>query len=114
MNGNYQGGKLDEGEQPEETVKRELKEELGFDTQVVEIIQSHLYVIQKSIDETKGVLVVSYLCKLLNKTGEFELETEAGPSRFKKFSIDEIKDLSMPDFYKTAILKAFNLFNEST
>lgn len=107
------GGKLDEDEQPEETVKRELKEELGFDTEIVEIIQSHLYVIPKSIDESKGVMVVSYLCKLLSKTGEFEMETEAGPSKFEKFSLDELKDLNMPDFYKTAVLKASNLFNKS-
>jgi 8-oxo-dGTP pyrophosphatase MutT (NUDIX family) len=100
------GGKLDDGEQPEETIVRELLEELGFETEVVDIIQSHTYIIKKSSDESHGVLVVSYLCKLINKTGEFENIGEAGKVKFKQFSLDEISGLNIPDFYKEAINKA--------
>ncbi|MDQ3099600.1 MAG: NUDIX hydrolase [bacterium] len=102
------GGKMDEGEQPEQTVIREMSEELGIEVEVQDIIQAHMYIIQKSIDESKGVLVVSYLCKIINKTGDFELVGEAGESKFSKFSIEEVSKLKMPEFYKEAILKAFS------
>ncbi|MFH1602083.1 MAG: NUDIX hydrolase [Candidatus Shapirobacteria bacterium] len=100
------GGKMDKGEQPEQTIVRELEEELGFKTKVVNIIQAYLYTIKTSTDEARGVLVVSYLCELLEKTGNFETEGEAGPAQFKKFPIKNIPSLKMPQFYKKAILKA--------
>ena len=102
------GGKIDKGEQPVETIIRELKEELGFDVEIVEILQSYLYTIKISIDESKGVLVVTYLCNLKSKTGEFELIGEAGEAKFAQFSNKEVQDLNMPEFYKDSINKAFN------
>lgn len=101
------GGKLDKGEQPEQTVARELKEELGFETQVIDIIQAYLYKIKSSKNESNGVLVVSYFCKILRKVGGFELVGEAGKAEFKKFPINEIEKLKMPQFYKDAIFKAW-------
>ncbi len=102
------GGKLDQGEQPEETIIRELEEELGFKTEVIDIIQSYLYTIKKSEDESKGVLVVTYLCSLLNKVGDFEFQGEAGEAKFESFTQEEVKGLNMPDFYKEAIVNAFS------
>ena len=103
------GGKLEEGEQPEETVVREMKEELGFDVSVVAPVQAYLYTIKLSSDESRGVLVVSYLCKLLGKSGEFELEGEGGKAEFKVFALKEVADLNMPEFYKEVIGRAQNL-----
>jgi len=103
------GGKLDEGEQPEQTIVRELREELGFETRAIDIIQSYLYTIESSSDESRGVLVVTYLCELVKKVGDFEIEGEAGTSKFELFSLEEIKDLPMPEFYKAAIKKASKL-----
>jgi 8-oxo-dGTP pyrophosphatase MutT (NUDIX family) len=56
------GGKLDQGEQPEETVAREMQEELGFTVKVKNLVSAHLYIITRSIDEKSGVLVLSYVC----------------------------------------------------
>lgn len=100
------GGKIDPGEQPSETVLRELQEELGFIINIERLVSADMYTIQKSIDESLGVLVLCYLCKLMEKSGEFELIGEAGKSEFKAFALDEIDSLNMPDFYKHAIKTA--------
>lgn len=97
------GGKLDQEEQLTETVMRELREELGFEVEVKKMIHVWIYKIQKSQDESSGVLVLSYLCKLLSKTDTFEIEGEAGKSEFAKFSLNEVDKLNIPEFYKDAI-----------
>ena len=102
------GGKIDMGEQPTETVVRELKEELGFETEPVKVVHVWTYKIRKSHDESSGVLVVSYLCRLDRKIGEFETEGEAGKAEFRKFNLGEIAGLNMPEFYKDAIYAGWN------
>ena len=99
---------MDEGEQPEETVVRELEEELGFKTKVEKLISAYLYKIPSSKNEFRGVLVLIYLCTLIDKTGEFEKVGEAGKAEFKKFPIKDVKMLNMPEFYKQAIKKCSN------
>jgi 8-oxo-dGTP pyrophosphatase MutT (NUDIX family) len=99
------GGKMDEGEQPEATVARELAEELGFTVAVKRLISAHLATITVSKDENRGVLVLSYACDLLSATGVFEHQGEAGDAEFHCFSIDEVPALNMPQFYKDAIVK---------
>lgn len=101
------GGKIDEGEQPTETIIRELEEELGFKTSVIRPVHAFMYTIKKSVDESQGVLVLSYLCKLISKSGVFETKGEAGHAEFKKFSLDQIKTLNMPEFYKNAVNTAW-------
>lgn len=104
------GGKLEPGEQPEQAAVREMQEELGFATEVVDIVQSYLYTITVSSDESRGVLVVSYLCKLIEKVGEFEIDGEAGKAEFQGFPVAEVSNLNMPEFYKTGIQKAWSIF----
>lgn len=97
------GGKLDEGEQPTETVVREMREELGFEVEAKDLISAYLYKIKVSADESRGVLVISYLCTIIKKVGDFEHEGEAGPAKFQAFSLDEVESLNIPQFYKEAI-----------
>lgn len=101
------GGKIDPGEQPKQTVKRELLEELGFNVSVNDLISADIYTINKSIDESYGVLVVCYRCELLSKTEVFEIIGEAGKAEFKLFSINEVDSLNMPSFYKNSIKKSY-------
>lgn len=105
------GGKMDLGEQPEETCTREIEEELGYRIKVKNIIQAYLYTIKISEDENKGVLVVSYLCEIIERVSGFEEEWEEGKAQFKQFGIDEIDALNMPEFYKLAIHEAWQLRN---
>lgn len=106
------GGKIDPGEQPTNTAIRELNEELGFTVEVNDIISSDIYTIQKSSHEAYDVLIITYLCKLLSKSGIFEEIGEAGHAEFKSFSIQEVKSLNMPNFYKKSIIKASILLHQ--
>lgn len=100
------GGKLDPGEQPTQTVEREMWEELGMRVRPVVPVQAFRHVIPGSADENDGVLVLSYLCETLAVTGKFETVGEAGAARFRKFSVDELAELKMPAFYSEAIRSA--------
>jgi 8-oxo-dGTP pyrophosphatase MutT (NUDIX family) len=100
------GGKLDPGEQPAETVEREMAEELGMRVRAVAPVHAHRHVIPGSVDESDGVLVLSYLCEVLSAGGPLELEGEGGKARFEKFSPDDLRDVRMPGFYRTAIAAA--------
>jgi 8-oxo-dGTP pyrophosphatase MutT (NUDIX family) len=100
------GGKLDPGEQPMQTVEREMWEELGMRVRPVVPVQAFRYVIPGSADESDGVLVVSYLCETLAATGKFETVGEAGTAEFCKFTVDELAELKMPAFYSEAIRSA--------
>ncbi|MEO3749957.1 NUDIX domain-containing protein [Streptomyces sp. B6B3] len=98
------GGKLDPGEQPVETVERELKEEMGMVVRPIAPVHAYRHTIPGSADEENGVLVISYLCEMLDSTGDFETEGESGAASFRRFALDALDDgVSMPRFYVEAI-----------
>ncbi|HUY45850.1 MAG TPA: NUDIX hydrolase [Streptosporangiaceae bacterium] len=103
------GGKIDRGEQPTQALRRELEEELGILTQTNAILQAHIHTIPGSIDEAEGVLIISYLCEVLHRTGPLEHDSEVGKAQFGCFPVEEVTHLTMPSFYKAAVAKAWDL-----
>jgi len=94
------GGKLDEGEQPEQTAAREALEELGARVSVGKPVGATLYKIIVSPDENRGVFVIAYVCELLERVDGVEHIGEAGLAEFRAFPFAEISQLPMPSFYK--------------
>lgn len=92
------GGRLVKGEQPEGTVVRGVREELGVEVEVKQAIANHLHKVLSSFDEAEGVLMVMYRCDILEGTA-----SPAAGGEFRKFEIANLGDLPMPVFYKQAI-----------
>jgi len=97
------GGRVEDGEQPEQTVVREIREELGFKTSVAEIVHAGVLEIPVGGAELKKVFIVSYLCNLEEKVGDFEFIGEDGAAEFDSFLPAEIAALKMPEIYKVAV-----------
>jgi 8-oxo-dGTP pyrophosphatase MutT (NUDIX family) len=100
------GGKLDKGEQPEQTAIREAQEELGVTVKVGQPVGATVYTIRVSADEKRGVFVIAYICEFVERLGDVEHEGEAGKAEFKSFSLGEVANLNMPNFYKDWIMRS--------
>lgn len=98
------GGRLDEGEQPEQTIVREIAEELG-----VELVSPRLvdvYIWEKDFGTTTHIGIVAFAGDVGQKVGELELNGEAGKAKFQKFTISAALQLNnLPEVYKRAIRK---------
>ena len=105
------GGKLDLGEQPEVTVGRQIREELGVNVEVGRLIRNYLHTIRSQADERGGVLVAIFHCKIIERIGDVEHVGESGPAEFRQFTIQQLDDLPMPVFYKQAIRETFKIKN---
>ena len=98
------GGKLDPGEQPEQTVVRELYEELGFEVIPEELVSAFILNLNRTHDEVDGVLVLVYSCRLVKKSGTFETNGEAGISEFKALDKDSLRTLNIDSHYLDILL----------
>ena len=98
------GGRLDEGEQPEQTIVREIAEELG-----VELVSPRLvdvYIWKKDFGTITHIGIVTFASDVGQKVGEPELNGEAGKAEFQKFTISAALQLdNLPEVYKRVIRK---------
>lgn len=62
-----------------------------------------------SLNGESNILVVSYLCNLIDKVDEFEIKGEAGKAEFNSFPRSDISELNRPEFYKEGIAKAYHI-----
>jgi 8-oxo-dGTP pyrophosphatase MutT (NUDIX family) len=86
------------GETPEQSVRREVAEELGLTIAGVAIIDSWVY----EITPVRHVFVVSYGTRY---TGDEELARSAEHKELGLFAYDRVPGLPMPEPYKTTIAR---------
>jgi 8-oxo-dGTP pyrophosphatase MutT (NUDIX family) len=98
------GGRMEIGEQPEETVIRELREELGVEVSIDRLLDSRM--LYEDWGKSPAVFITSYLCKLVRRVGDVEHVGEGGPAQFRAFPAGELPELDLPDVYRIAIQKA--------
>jgi 8-oxo-dGTP pyrophosphatase MutT (NUDIX family) len=92
------GGKLEVGESPEQTVRREVGEELGLTIAGAEIIDCWVY----EITAVRHVFIVSFGTVY---TGSEELARSAEHKELGLFTYDQVPGLPMPEPYKTTIAR---------
>lgn len=89
----FPGGKLDEGEQVESCIIREVKEETGFDVEVVKVLgESKVVTFDESGNRYQAILIPS-VCKYV---GGEQISNDEEVLEMKWFDIDEVllqKDL---------------------
>ena len=92
------GGRIEHGENPEEALKRELAEELGWiKVTVKEIIDSWSF----TSENNKHFIILVYKCAI----DEDEIKKNDEYTEYKWIPISEIDSLEMRDGYKKAIKK---------
>ena len=108
------GGIVEFGESVEDTVKREIKEELGIEIEIIDVIDLVFSKIWKLKSRIIHVILVGYICKVLKgmpKPNDREVEDIGW------FKLDEIKKMPCLPGTKEFLEKAYeklknkNFFN---
>lgn len=100
------GGKLEPGEQPCDTVIREISEELGVDTNNPEILDSWVYEIGQPPHQVE-VLIVTHTVQSTARCDDCVVSHEHKELRF--FAFSELEGLNLPSGYLNSITLARSL-----
>ena len=96
------GGRLDAGEDPEKALRREIREEIGVDAELVELADCN---VRHSKGGARSVFVVSYLCKTNAKMKDIKLSAEHTEAALHPVS--KVASLPMIESYKTAVRRGY-------
>lgn len=98
------GGKIDFGETPEQTLKRELKEELGFKkVQIKNIV--HVW---SWIDKSKTIDIQFIVLVYKAETRDKNIKLSPEHKDYKWLTLSQIKKLKTLEGYKQSIIKYKN------
>ena len=81
------GGELEFGEKPEETLRREMKEEVGIEVKIIKLFPKIYTEFRKN---WQGIFII-YLCRLKNSRAKIILNDEA--SDYAWHTVEEAKRL---------------------
>ena len=93
------GGKLERGDTLEDTVTREIEEELGIRATVERILDSWVYCVN-GVD----VVIITYLLASAAAASDLRLSVEH--QTMGRFSVSEIDALEIPQGYRDSIRRA--------
>ena len=93
------GGRLEQGETPEETLRRELLEELGLPCNVKRIVDAWVF----PVLENREVFIVTYLCEC-NEQTQIQLSDEHVEYRW--FEVKDLGLIALPHGYRNSIMRS--------
>lgn len=101
------GGKMEFGESPEETVKREIFEETGFEVEVKKIIPYSNVSVWEYETHLQHTVIFSYICEL--KAANCKSNNDKRINMYKWIDKDQIDNYDFLPGAKEAIMEAIKL-----
>ncbi len=99
------GGRLEPDEQPEQCLKREIREELGLEAEIGQLLTSSLF----EVIPGRRVFVVTYQALVVGPLGPLTHSSEHRQARL--VALAELSAMALPDPYRRAILQAVDILD---
>ena len=104
------GGKIEFGESPEETVKREVYEETGYNVEVKQIVPYSNVSVWEYKNCIQHTIVFSYICKLKDEN-HINIK-DKGINEYRWINYDELHNFDFLPGAKEAIESAIKIVGE--